>query len=144
LFACIGVVGVLAHAAGVVEVQMSEDDVVDLLGAELARSQRGFEAVVLAVDLVDVALLVAPLRANTHVDEHRSIGIFDQQAATGHVDAVVLVRRVRALPERPGDDAEHCAAVESELRFDQWSHAQRKILVAHRLSHVIMVGVLCT
>ena len=101
-------------AAAVVEVQVGQDHVGDAVRVVARRAQRlvGEQRVFQAVDRV---LLVRPLVADAGVDQIRAIAALQEQEPHAEIDAILLVGRVRAGPERMGHDAEHRAPVEGEI-----------------------------
>lgn len=127
--------------AGVVEVQVGEDDFVDVVGCQIVQGQRSGQCGVLGVDIVDVAFFFGPLITDADIDQHAAIGVFDEQATAGKLDPVLFVAGIGAVPDRSGDDAEHGAAIESETGFNQRRDADGKLAGCHEYSLVVWLEI---
>src|SRR5437667_10691038 len=103
-------------AARVIEVQVRIDHPTDVGGGMPELRERIFElgtpVLPLVHDPVDVLELLVFLVAEPRVHKHEPVVVLDQEAAQRQGNAVALVGRNAALPQRFRHDAEHGAAVE--------------------------------
>src|SRR5438874_10819733 len=103
-------------AARVIEVQVRIDHPTDVGGGMPELRERIFElgtpVLPLVHDSVDVFELLVFLVAEPRVHKHEPVVVLDQEAAQRQGNAVALVGRNAALPQRFRHDAEHGAAVE--------------------------------
>ena len=97
-----------------IEVEMGEDDIGDVGRRHAVRAERRRDILTARVDRVDVAQLLAVLRAVPRIHEDRPAPAADQQRPRRHGDPVSLIGGIRLPPEGPRDHAEHRAAVQRE------------------------------
>src|SRR3989454_4012622 len=88
-------------------------DQIDLRVRNVFRRQCLLQRIVLG-KTINVAPLRIPFGATAGLDEDGFTGSANQKYVHRQTDAVTLVRRRDALPERLRHDAEHCAAIEPE------------------------------
>ena len=100
-------------AAEMVEVEMGEYDIGDFFGIDPEFGQPGKQAAP-TIDAVERALLVGESIPDSGIDQDRLPAIFGEGAMQAHVDAIALVHRHVALPERLGNDSEHRSPIHSE------------------------------
>ncbi len=109
---CDGAVGVESGVpATVVEVQVGVEDVRDVFGADTGGCERGGQELVVLVDLPHFG---GELVAETGFDDDERRGHADDERVEAKEDAVLVIGRSAAAPERLGNYAEHGATVEEE------------------------------
>src|SRR5438477_1114355 len=99
--------------AGVVEVQVRVDDQRYLLGSHA----EGLELIQQPRRILDPEYLLLPigqLRAGAGLDDHRVVGVANEQAVHVHGHAIACVGGLLPLPEILRHDPEHRAAIEAE------------------------------
>ena len=108
----------LAHrvTTGVIEVEMRVDHPTNVLRFDAGLGQRVLELCrsgsAYVGHAVDVRELLALLVADAGIEQRRSVGMVDQDASERERDAIAIVGGNPTRPQRPGNDAEHCPAVE--------------------------------
>ena len=99
-----------------IEVEVRIDHPADVVRGMTQLAERVFQLgpTILAgiLDAIDVDELGVFLVADSGVDQHQAGVVLDQQAPQGERDAIALVGRSAARPERFRDDTEHRPAVE--------------------------------
>jgi hypothetical protein len=118
-----GAVGVEGGVpAAVVEVEVGIEDVGDVFGADAGGGERGGEEFVV---LVDLAHFGREFVAQAGFDDDERGRHADDEGVEAEEDAVLVVGRGAAAPERFGDDAEHGTAVEEEGAVGAESELER-------------------
>jgi hypothetical protein len=104
-------------AACVIEVEMSVDHPLDVLGEKAGGRQRVLQLrcalQALVLDSVDVEELGVFLVAKRGVDQDQTIVMLHQKAAHSQGNPVPVVRLDTRLPQRSGDNTEHGTPVEA-------------------------------
>jgi len=101
------------QTAGMIEMQVAQDDLVDVPFVEALRRERLEENVRLFHDAVALAELGCEECPDARLEERALSRLFDEQRSARELDASELVGHEPAAPERSRSVAEHGAAVET-------------------------------